>query len=91
MVYGDHGPYIELSPENLIEEAWLPIIEKSGYAYYDERYPKDGSECKLYIQKKSVRCLPNPPKGKDLSQTIDWVRDMQIIKLENYISLQKIS
>jgi len=64
IVYGDHGPYIELDEKNLIEDNWKPIIRKSKYAYYDERYPIDGSECMLYIQKRRVTDLANPPKGK---------------------------
>jgi len=42
VLYGDHGPYIELSPEQVHWEAWPHFFDKSRYAdsYYDEFYTR---------------------------------------------------
>ena len=64
MVYGDHGPYIELRPDDIVRSAWKVGRKKSDQAYYQECYPKDGSNVKLYVQKRTVANLPNPPAGK---------------------------
>jgi len=90
IVYGDHGPYIELIPENLIENAWKGVIDKGQHAWYNERYPKDGSNCKLYIQKYTVKTIPNPPKGKRScnNNRADGYADYLVDKL--YISPEDI-
>lgn len=65
IVYGDHGPYIELKPEYINRSQWKAGRPKSPvYAYYQECYPIDGSNVKLYVQIKDVKNLPNPPAGK---------------------------
>ena len=61
MVYGDHGPYIEFLPANMVRSSWKTI--RRGVGWYDECQPKDGSYCKLYVQTKSVHMLKKPPKG----------------------------
>ena len=63
MVYGDHGPYIELLPEQLVETAFTARIYKSKLAWYNEWHAASG-EVKAYLQKQDVSMLPNPPKGK---------------------------
>jgi len=64
IVYGDHGPYIELDPKRIQVEAWTVKKMKSPLAYYQELWPKDGSNVMLYVQKRTVANLPNPPKGR---------------------------
>jgi uncharacterized phage-like protein YoqJ len=60
VVYGDHGPYIEFNANSVNLNAWT-ITRKSAQAWYDEAR-KDG--VMLYIQKRDVSTLPNPPAGK---------------------------
>ena len=64
IVYGDHGPYIEFDDRHLIHENWKIRKIKGARAWYDECEPIDGSRVTLYVQKKPVTMLPNPPKGK---------------------------
>mmetsp|Transcript_35996 Transcript_35996/g.78762 ORF Transcript_35996/g.78762 Transcript_35996/m.78762 type:complete len:210 (-) Transcript_35996:127-756(-) len=62
IVFGDHGPYVELDPSQVVWES-LPIeILKPAHAYYDEYY-SDGGFVKLYRQKRSVEHKLNPPAG----------------------------
>lgn len=63
VVYGDHGPYIEFSPNQVNMEAFPQVKKKGSKAWYDEGRTADGS-VKLYMQKRDVSTLPNPPKGK---------------------------
>jgi hypothetical protein len=65
IVYGDHGPYIEFLPKHMVREAWKLHRRKSSKAWYDECVPKDGSSCLLYVQKRTVETLRNPPKTGD--------------------------
>lgn len=70
VVYGDHGPYVEMSIENLndiIKEAnrtglTVKVIKKCDLAYYDEVYV---ANVKFYVQKRDVKNLKNPPAGGD--------------------------
>ena len=64
IVYGDHGPYIEFLPKHMIRENWKRSVTKGPQAWYDECQPVDGSSCKLYVQKRDVKRLANPPRGK---------------------------
>lgn len=64
IVYGDHGPYIEFLPSQMVRDAWRLSAKKGPMAWYDECQPKDGANCKLYVQKRDVKMLPNPPRGK---------------------------
>ena len=64
IVYGDHGPYIELEERHLEDGAWYKARDKHPESYYDELWPVDGSGVMLYVQKKTVADLPNPPAGK---------------------------
>lgn len=59
IVYGDHGPYIEFAPSQVRLEGW-DIRRKGDNAWYDEAR-LDG--VMLYLQKKTVATLPNPPAG----------------------------
>lgn len=64
VVYGDHGPYIEMTKEQvksiIVAANWI-LKAKGDKAWYDEYTSKDG--VMLYIQKKDVSMLPNPPAG----------------------------
>lgn len=64
VVYGDHGPYVEFLSKHMVREAWRTSVKKGPQAWYDECQPVDGSDCKLYLQKRDVKSLRNPPKGK---------------------------
>ena len=64
IVYGDHGPYVEFKPQHMIRAAWKNGRPKSDAAYYLECWPCDGSKCLLYVQKRTVAHLPNPPSGQ---------------------------
>jgi len=61
VVYGDHGPYVEFEEHHLDMSEWPKVKEKSRNAFYDERFTKDG-KIMLYVQKKSVKNVPNPPR-----------------------------
>lgn len=63
VVYGDHGPYVEFSEDQIMFKNFPKFRTKSEHAFYGERYTID-EEVKLYEQKKSVRGVQNPPKGK---------------------------
>tara|TARA_R110002096_G_scaffold102957_1_gene227179 strand:- start:148 stop:8907 length:8760 start_codon:yes stop_codon:yes gene_type:complete len=64
VVYGDHGPYIEFSRDNMRMEAFPGRNKRS---FYDEGYTSD-KKVKLYIQKRDVstgqNLRKNPPAGK---------------------------
>lgn len=61
VVYGDHGPYVEFLRTQIL---WLSFeCKRSGVGWYDDYRTTDGCDCKLYLQRKSVRDLPNPPAG----------------------------
>lgn len=62
IVFGDHGPYIEFLKEHVILDQWK--CHRKGIGYYDKYYPIDKSHILLYAQRKDVKNLPNPPKGK---------------------------
>ena len=64
VVYGDHGPYIEFLRNQIIFENWIQVRPSEYPYYYGILYPKDSSQIKLYDQVRSVKHLPNPPKGK---------------------------
>jgi uncharacterized phage-like protein YoqJ len=59
IVYGDHGPYIELDAASVDLSKWQ-IRQKGSQAWYDEAR-LDG--VMLYIQNRDVSTLPNPPAG----------------------------
>ena len=40
VVYGDHGPYVEFSEEQIIFKNFLKSPKKSEHAFYGERYRK---------------------------------------------------
>ncbi|CAD7936400.1 unnamed protein product [Amoebophrya sp. A120] len=60
IVYGDHGPYVELAAHQINWEAFPFFHEKPGYSYYDEYYAKN--KIMLYAQKKFVTNKKSPPK-----------------------------
>ena len=63
IVYGDHGPYVEFNEDQIIFRNLPKTRKKSIHSFYDERFTKDG-EVMLYVQKKSVKGVQNPPKGE---------------------------
>ena len=63
IVYGDHGPYFEFSKEQILWENFPKSRKKSAAAYYDEAYTDD-YKLMLYVQKKTVKDRPNPPRGR---------------------------
>lgn len=75
IVYGDHGPYLEFSKEQLrvnliskfnkhVDFENLPLEHKSTIYYYF-LYPENYSNIKVYFQIKPVWNIPNAPKRKD--------------------------
>ena len=63
MLYGDHGPYVEFT-KNQIRWENFPVVkpDKPPHAYYDERFTED-QHVMAYEQRKTVRDKPNPPPG----------------------------
>lgn len=63
IVIGDYGAFVEISPTSICEEA-LCCKQGQEYRYTDERFAekvkylwltaKDQSDCKIYLQKKTV-------------------------------------
>ena len=64
IVYGDHGPYLEFLESHICSAYWKLTKQKGSYSWYDEARPRDGSNILLYIQKRDVKMLHNPPAGK---------------------------
>jgi len=62
VVYGDHGPYVEMFRDQVEWAAWE--LERSDIGYYNKWWTKDGTRVMLYEQRKTVADLPNPPAGK---------------------------
>jgi hypothetical protein len=63
VVYGDHGPYIEMRRDQ-VNFPQLPKHKTKGpKAWYDEWRTEDGKVL-VYEQKRDVSMLPNPPAGK---------------------------
>jgi hypothetical protein len=63
VVYGDHGPYIEFTTEQINWEVFVHHQIKGPASYYHEHYNLDRSVM-LYNQFKTVHNIPNPPEGK---------------------------
>ena len=65
-MYGDHGPYVELDPRHVQLAAFPKVKIKGRFAYYNERRTADDAVM-LYVQRKSVAKVPNPPRNGLLS------------------------
>ena len=64
IVYGDHGPYIEFTKEQIVAKLEKKFIRPlSNLAYYEWLTINDGSNIKVYDQKRDVKNLPYPPRG----------------------------
>ncbi|CAD7941217.1 unnamed protein product [Amoebophrya sp. A25] len=63
IVYGDHGPYVELQSQHVAWESFPFFFEKPDYSYYDEYFAEN--LVMLYAQKKYVNNKKNPPKTGD--------------------------
>ena len=59
IVYGDHGPYMEFTVDQVNLDAFPKRKKKGLKAYYDEHRTKSG--VLLYEQKRDVKHLPTPP------------------------------
>ena len=64
VVFGDHGPYVEMRPEHIVTANFSKKRVKCDMAYYDEAYCLDGTRAMLYYQRRDVKHLPNPPAGR---------------------------
>jgi len=62
IVYGDHGPYVEFSPEHICWSSFPIFEERPEGCYFDECFTED-CVTMLYYQKRTVRNKPNPPQG----------------------------
>lgn len=62
IVYGDHGPYVEFSPEHICWTSFPIFDDRPEGCYFDDCYTED-CLTKLYYQKRTVKNKPNPPKG----------------------------
>jgi len=62
VVYGDHGPYIELSSHQICWSSFPTFIERPQSCFFDEYWTADGL-IMLYSQRRDVANKPNPPKG----------------------------
>jgi len=62
IVYGDHGPYVELSPEHVCWPSFPIFEERPEGCYFDECYTED-VQTMLYYQKRTVKNKANPPSG----------------------------
>ena len=64
IVYGDHGPYIEFRKDQIRAELEPKFkTPLPSHCYYEWLIPTDGSEVKVYDQKKDVKNLKNAPAG----------------------------
>mmetsp|Transcript_35230 Transcript_35230/g.64368 ORF Transcript_35230/g.64368 Transcript_35230/m.64368 type:complete len:431 (-) Transcript_35230:275-1567(-) len=63
VLYGDHGPYLELHHHQVCWASFPKVKRKCAKAYYDEHYTVSGS-IKLYEQRRPVTDKPNPPGGE---------------------------
>ena len=63
VVYGDHGPYVELTEKQVNWPVFVQIVRKGSEAYFDEGYPAAGAPM-LYMQRRTVADRPNPPAGR---------------------------
>ena len=60
LLFGDHGPYLEVERDAVVWSSFKPGPEK---LHYDEHHSV-GASAQLYDQKKTVASQPNPPRGK---------------------------
>lgn len=64
IVYGDHGPYLEFLPSQVIAPLTPHFQGKApANAYYEWLDVKGDTKTKVYSQLKTVADLPNPPSG----------------------------
>eukprot|EP00747_Dinoflagellata_sp_TGD_P207907 gnl/TRDRNA2_/TRDRNA2_81443_c0_seq1.p1 gnl/TRDRNA2_/TRDRNA2_81443_c0~~gnl/TRDRNA2_/TRDRNA2_81443_c0_seq1.p1 ORF type:complete len:492 (+),score=72.83 gnl/TRDRNA2_/TRDRNA2_81443_c0_seq1:59-1477(+) len=63
VVYGDHGPYVELSDHNVQWSAFPHFKPRSPWSHYDLWATSD-HRLMLYAQKRNVSDKPNPPWGQ---------------------------
>lgn len=79
IVYGDHGPYIEFSEKHLRCKPKPRFNSPTpGTAFYEWRTVNDKSDVKLYWQLKTVKSLPNPPKGGFMGNRAEGYADYKV-------------
>jgi len=61
VVYGDHGPYVELTAAQINWTSFPKFRKKHALAYYDEYFTEDMS-IMICAQRRPVWDRPNPPK-----------------------------
>jgi len=85
IVYGDHGPYIEFEPEHIACELKSKFGgELPKKSFYEWMVVSDGSQTKVYDQKKDVKALKNPPKGGFAGEREEGYADYKVGKI--YVS-----
>lgn len=62
IVYGDHGPYVELAAHHICWSSFPNFVERPSSCFFDECWTADGMTM-LYAQKRVVANKPNPPCG----------------------------
>merc|ERR1719253_1627248 len=67
IVFGDHGPYVELLNHHICWQSFPVWNEKPAASYFDECWTPDGKTM-LYAQKRPVTNKPNPPRGANSVQ-----------------------
>ena len=79
IVYGDHGPYIEFSTDQIK----CPLYRKFNQiakadAFYEWLIPKGDPSVKVYYQLRTVENLKNPPPGGFRGNREEGYADYQI-------------
>lgn len=62
VVYGDHGPYVEFDPKDVLcklTRKWRHPAPEG--VYFEWLHPAGEPGVKVYDQRRTVRNLPNPP------------------------------
>lgn len=62
IVYGDHGPYVELSSHQICWQSFPNYVERPQSCFFDECWTSD-DRTMMYAQKRPVTNKPNPPMG----------------------------
>lgn len=79
IVYGDHGPYVEFTRDQIRASLRSKFGTKlPGYCYYEWLEPTDNSEIKVYAQKRTVHNLPNPPHGGYKGNRVEGYADYKV-------------
>lgn len=79
VVYGDHGPYVEFRREQIrcTLQRKFDRDPPSG-AYYEWLYPVGEPSVKVYLQRRAVKWLDNPPAGGFMGNRRDGYADYRV-------------